>query len=276
MRTTGDDIRIKINDLSVGYTDKGQDGAPVLLFIHGFPFNKSMWKNQVAAFSNSHRVVAYDVRGHGNSEPGADNFSIELFVHDLNFVMDALDIETATLCGLSMGGYIALKAVINYPERFHALVLCDTNCTADTPEVKEKRLNAIESIKQNGVEGFADGLIENLLASQTLVTKNEVVAAVREMIVSTSPDSLFQTLIAFTKRFETCGKLPEIKIPTLIIVGKEDIITPPEAAQFMQEQIPGSSLSIIEHAGHLSNLENPDRFNDELKGFLASITNKKH
>lgn len=271
MRTTGDNVSININDLTVSYTDEGPDDAPVIIFIHGFPFNKTMWTNQISAFSENYRVVAYDVRGHGKSETGADDFSIELFVKDLIIAMDTLQIDRAILCGLSMGGYIALNAIENYPERFDALVLCDTNCTADTQEVQEKRLNTIESIKQNGVENFADELIGNLLAPQTLVTKNEITTAVREMIIKTSPDSLYQTLIAFTWRSETCSKLQEIKVPVLIIVGKEDKITPPEAARLMHEKIRGSVLSIIEHAGHLSNLENPDQFNNHLNEFLASV-----
>jgi 3-oxoadipate enol-lactonase len=235
-----------------------------------------MWKNQISAFSENYRVVAYDVRGHGKSEPGNDDFSIELFVKDLIFAMDTLQIDKAILCGLSMGGYIALNAIENYPERFNALVLCDTNCKADTPEGKEKRLKTIESIKLNGVEKFADGLIENLLAPQTLAAKNEIVTAIREMIVKTSRDSLFKTLIAFTRRSETCSKLQEIKVPVLIIVGKEDKVTPPEAARFMHDKIRGATLSIIEHAGHLSNLENPDQFNAQLKGFLASANKINH
>lgn len=255
----------------VSYTDEGADDAPVIIFIHGFPFNKTMWKNQVSAFNENYRVVAYDVRGHGKSEAGTDDFSIELFVKDLIYAMDTLQIDTAILCGLSMGGYIALNAIGNYPERFNALILCDTNCTDDTQVAKEKRLKAIESIKQNGVEQFADELIENLLAPQTLVTKNEIVAAVREMIVETSPDSLYKTLTAFTRRSETCSKLQGIKVPVLIMVGKEDKITPPEAAQFMHEKITGSVLSIIPLAGHLSNLENPDQFNTQLDRFLASV-----
>lgn len=276
MRTTGDNVSININDLTVSYTDEGPDDAPVIIFIHGFPFNKTMWTNQISVFSEIYRVVAYDVRGHGKSETGAADFSIELFVKDLIIAMDTLQIDKAILCGLSMGGYIALNAIENYPERFDGLILCDTNCTADTQEVQEKRLNTIESIKQNGVEKFADELIGNLLAPQTLVNQNEVVAAVREMIVKTSPDSLYKTLTAFTWRSETCSKLHEIKVPVLIIVGKEDKITPPEAARLMHEKIHDSVLSIIEHAGHLSNLENPDQFNSQLSGFLASVNKNKH
>ncbi len=119
----------------------------------------------------NYRVIAYDVRGHGNSDAGTEDFSIDLFATDLLNLMDALKIDKAILCGLSMGGYIALNAVENYPDRFDALILSDTTCTADTPEAKEKRMKTIESIRKNGVEKFADESITNLFAPESFVDK---------------------------------------------------------------------------------------------------------
>ena len=148
MRELGYNLKITVNDLTVSYNDDGQDGAPVIIFIHGFPFNKSMWDKQFNALKNNYRVIAYDVRGHGNSDAGTGDFSIELFVKDLLNFMDALKIDKTMLCGLSMGGYIALNAVENFPNRFDALILSDTNCIADIPEVKEKRMKTIASIKK--------------------------------------------------------------------------------------------------------------------------------
>ena len=148
MREIGNNIEITVNDLTVSYNDEGENGAPVIIFIHGFPFNKSMWDKQLKALKENYRVIAYDVRGHGNSDAGKGDFSIELFANDLLSFMDALKIDKAMLCGLSMGGYIALNAVEKYPDRFDALILSDTTCVADTPEAKEKRMKAIESIKK--------------------------------------------------------------------------------------------------------------------------------
>ncbi len=271
MREIGNNIEITVNNLTVSYNDEGENGTPVVIFIHGFPFNKAMWDKQLEALKENYRVIAYDVRGHGNSDAGKGDFSIELFANDLLSFMDALKLDKAMLCGLSMGGYIALNAVEKDPDRFDALILSDTTCIADTPEVKEKRMKAIESIKKAGVEKYAEESIKNLFAPESLSTKKEEIAAVRDMIVNTSKQSLYKTLRAFYERKETCSKLQDINVPVLIMVGKEDKITPLDAAQFIHEKIEGSTLNIIEHAGHLSNMENPSAFNTQLEEFVSTI-----
>ena len=114
MRCIGNNNNITINNLTVSYSDHGPDDAPVIIFIHGFPLNKSMWNIQVEALKENYRVIAYDIRGHGNSDPGIDEFFIELFVIDLLRLMEKLKIEKSILCGLSLGGYIALNAVLKH------------------------------------------------------------------------------------------------------------------------------------------------------------------
>jgi pimeloyl-ACP methyl ester carboxylesterase len=186
--------------------------------------------------------------------------------------MDALRIKKTTLCGLSMGGYIALNAIENHPKRFDALVLCDTQCLADSVEAKGKRMKAVEGIWKNGLEMFVDESLKDFFAQESLLSKKNIIADVREMIMNTSEKSIIKTLIALSKRVETCSKLSEIKVPVLILVGKEDKIIPPEAAQFMHEKINGSVMTIIKNAGHVSNLENQDQFNEQLKKFLGEKT----
>lgn len=259
-----------INNHLLSYTDSGKEGAPVIIFIHGFPFNRSMWNLQVESLKESYHLLTYDIRGHGNSEPGNEDFSIDLFVSDLIGFMDALKIDRAILCGLSMGGYIALTAIEKYSERFNALILADTQCIADSPEAKEKRINTIENIRKNGVEKYADESVKNLFAPESLTTRQKEIEDVREMIVKTSEHTIINTLLALSFRKETCSYLPEIKVPVLIIVGKEDKLTPPSAASFMHERIKDSLLRIIDHAGHVSNLENPEQFNDQLRMFLIN------
>ena len=275
MRQTGNNINITANKISVSYNDEGLNEAPVIIFIHGFPLNKSMWNKQMEALKDNYRVIAYDIRGHGKTDVGTLDFSIDLFVKDLLGFMDALKIEKTIICGLSMGGYIALNAIQNHPERFTALILCDTNCTADTPEAKEKRMNTIQSIKENGVEKLANDLLPNLFAPESFKTSSEEIVAVKEMIVNTSKESLYKSLNALANRKETCSKLAEIKVPVLILVGVEDKITPPEAAIAMQEKIKNPSLHIISNAGHLSNLENQEEFNSALKKFVDTIYQQK-
>lgn len=270
MRYKGNN-RISVNNHLVSFDDEGPDEAPVIIMIHGFPLNKSMWNKQVEVLIETYRVIVYDVRGHGNSSAGTDDFSIELFEVDLLGLMDALKIEKATICGLSMGGYIALNAVENFPKRFDALILCDTNCIADTPEAKGKRMMSIDSIQKNGLEQYANESLGNLFAPESFVTNKEEIALVKEMIMKTSVQSLSNTLIALSERKETCAGLAAINIPVLILVGKEDKITPPDAAQFMQKNIKGSKLNIIEHAGHLSNIENSYEFNSQLIKFISCV-----
>ena len=265
------EAKISVNNLTVSYIDEGPDKAPVIIFIHGFPLNKFMWSKQIEALTDKYRVIAYDIRGHGNSEAGEEKFAIDLFANDLVGLMDALKIEKAMLCGLSMGGYIAIKAILSHPERFSSIILSDTSCKADTPEGKEKRLNAIENIAKNGVENYAEESLKKLFAIESFTTNREEIAFARQMIVKTSKQSLYNTLRALADRKETCGHLQDINVPVLIMVGKEDVITPLEAAMFMHEKIKDSILQIIGHAGHLSNMENPGEYNDKLRKFIPSV-----
>ncbi|WP_345990462.1 alpha/beta fold hydrolase [Sulfurimonas sp. HSL1-2] len=259
-----------VNGIEISYDDLGPIDKPALIFLHGFPLNRSMWKRQMEACREHCRVIAYDLRGHGESESGEEPFSIPLFVQDLLSLMDALRIDKAILCALSMGGYVALKAAQEHPERFHALVLCDTQCAADTDEGRAKRLGAIHAIETDGVAPFAEGLLGKLLAEQTFEQQPGTVDAVREMIISTPPHTLVRSLRAMRERDETCSKLFQLTLPVLILVGEADRIAPPEASVYMHNALPHAELVIIEGAGHLSNLENPEAFNSALLRFLET------
>ncbi len=269
MQYSEKNLAITTSDQTVSYIDEGPSHGPTIIFIHGFPQNKSMWFKQIEELKDNYRVIAYDIRGHGNSDAGDNDFSIELFVKDLLNMMDALKIDKTILCGFSMGGYIALNAIENHPERFNALLLSDTNCADDTSEAKENRMKAIESIKENGVEQYAEASLKKLFAPRSFSTHPEEIAVVKQMIMETSKQSLYKTLHALAERKETCTKLHEIKVPVLIMVGKEDEITPPDVALSMHKKIKGSNIHIIEHAGHLSNLENSVEFNNQLTEFLS-------
>lgn len=259
---------ITVNNISVSYIDEGPIHDQTIILIHGFPLNKSMWDKQIEELMHNYRVIAYDIRGHGNSDIGDDDFSIELFVKDLLGLMDKLEIGKAIVCGFSMGGYIALNAIENHPERFNALVLCDTNCTADNSEGKEKRMKTIVSIKEYGLELYAEESIKKLFAPISFLIQLKEITLVRDMIMKTSNQSLFKTLHALANRKATCSKLHEIKVPVHFTVGKEDEITPPEVALSMHEKIKGSSIHIIDHAGHLCNMEKPKEFNNQFIEFL--------
>ncbi len=138
--------------------------ARPIVLIHGFPFSHEMWSPQIAFLEKKLRVIAYDVRGHGKSDVGDGQYTLELFVDDLIGLLDHLKIEKAVLCGLSMGGYIALRAIERNPERWHALVLCDTSSQADSNEAKLRRAATIRAIKREGVKPFADTFLESAFA----------------------------------------------------------------------------------------------------------------
>jgi 3-oxoadipate enol-lactonase len=260
-----------VNNITISYYDEGEKHKPVLIFVHGFPFSKQMWIMQLLALRDDYRVIAYDIRGHGYADMGKVDFSIELFVSDLIGFMDALSIDKATICGLSMGGYIALNAIINHRERFTALILCDTNCIADSQEAKEKRIQTIENIMEKGVAAFANEMIKSLFHADSFATKTNEIETVRSMIVKTSEQSLSKTLVALSMRNETCSRIHEIKVPVLILVGEGDVITPPDAAMKMHEKITSSDLVILPLAGHVSNLENPTEFNHQINVFLSKV-----
>jgi len=260
-----------VNGIDIRYDDTGPVDAPTIIFIHGFPFNRLMWKAQAERLKGRCRVVTFDLRGHGESGIGDGEYSMELFASDLLGLMDALRIDKAIVCALSMGGYIALNAAENHPERFSALILCDTQCTADTAEGKQRRLAAIKAVREEGVENFADALMERVFAPDSLTAMPETVTAVREMVLATSPLSLERSLRAMRERDESCSKLPGITVPVLILVGEADKIAPPEAAAYLKENILHAHMEIIGNAAHLSNLENPDAFNAALEKFISAV-----
>src|SRR6185503_6778513 len=173
------------------------------------------------------RIVTYDLRGHGQSDVGDGQYSIELFVDDLIGLLDYLKVSKTILCGFSMGGYIALRAIERNPDRFSALVLCDTMSAADSNEAKIKRTNSIKQIKKEGVERYAEGFLKAVFAPQTIDTKPDIINEIRRTILSNSPLGICGALLALAGRTDTTEALSKLKIPTLILVGEHDAVTPP-------------------------------------------------
>ena len=261
---------IQIDRLNVCYEDYGSGENPVI-FIHGFPFDKSSWKPQLDFLKPSHRVIAYDVRGFCQSSADDMKASIDQYAADLVALMDALHIDKAVICGLSMGGYIALNAIQHYPERFSAIVLCDTQSIADTSEGKEKRYKTIEQVENGGMQEFADNYVKKIFTEQTLENRQDIVEQIKNTILSTPVISIARTMSAIAQRIETASILEDIKVPALILCGSEDQLTPPKQSEFMHEHIKGSVYYVIEGAAHLSNLEQPEAFNQHLENFLNGL-----
>ncbi|MGI0012457.1 MAG: alpha/beta fold hydrolase [Nitrososphaera sp.] len=246
---------------------------PIVL-IHGFPFNSEMWKGQTQMLQDNKkhlRIITYDLRGHGKSDVGDGQYTIELFVDDFIALLDYLKLTKAILCGFSMGGYIALRAIERNPDRFSALVLCDTMSAADSTEAKVRRANTIKQIKREGVERFAEGFLKAVFAPQTFDAKPDIIDEIKRTILSNSPLGICGALLAMAGRTDTTEGLSKINVPTLVLVGEHDAVTPPSAAKTMHERIPNSKLYLIDNAGHMSNLENPNVFDEHLTKFLEGI-----
>lgn len=269
-QTTGNDLTINVNGVTLCYDDFGEGTMPII-FIHGFPLNKSSWQPQMEFLKKNHRVIAYDIRGFGNSTVGKEKQSISLFADDLVKLMDALEIKKAIVCGLSMGGYILLNALNRYPEKFEVIILSDTQCIADTPVGKEKRYKTIQQINEDGLNNFVEAFLKNIFCEESLTDKKEVVEKIQNIILSTQPEIITGTLNALAQREEMCSSLDKISVPTLIICGKEDKVTPLAQSDFMLSKIKNSILHTIEKAGHLSNLEQPNEFIKQVENFISDL-----
>jgi len=260
-------MRITVNGLKVYYVIAGAVSRPAIVLIHGFPMGSEMWQSQIHALKRNYRVLAYDLRGQGRSETGDGQFTVESLVDDLIALLDELRIERAILSGLSMGGYVALRAIERYTDRVKGLILCDTRSEADSNEGKLARASTIKAIKKDGVRRFATSFLRDAL-SPSGFSDVRLVRAASRIICKNRPLGLCGTLLAVAARTDTSGFLPKIEVPTLILVGEQDRITPPDLSGRMHAAIQCSELHTISHAGHLSNLENPSDFNRRLLEFL--------
>ncbi len=246
------------------------EGPPVLL-VHAFPLGAWMWDTQLRALSSQVPVAAYDVRGFGRSEVGDGQFTMETLVDDLLEVLDALGWERAVLCGLSMGGYIVLRAAERAPERLLGLVLCDTRSAADDDAGRLKRAAVIRRVKHEGLEAWVDDFLEQALAPRTGERSPDLALRIREGIVANAPLGVCGAQLAMAARTDTTAVLPEISVPTLVVAGEDDALTPPGTALEMAARLPDAEVVIVPGAGHLSNLENPDAFDDALRGLLRRL-----
>ncbi|MBI5020478.1 MAG: alpha/beta hydrolase [Ignavibacteriales bacterium] len=262
---------VKVNGFGIDYSIEGPNSGLPIIFIHGFPFSKVMWKPQIEEFKKDYAVLSYDVRGHGLSDVGNGQYTIEYCVDDLFGLLDILHISKAVLVGSSMGGYIALRAVEKNPDRFKGLVLCDTRSEDDTNEVKIKRAVNARNIKIYGMKKFANLFLPTVLTESNVHKKTEVWRNLHDIIERNSSLAMAGMMIALAGRTNSTSFLSSIKIPTLIMVGQFDQLTPPSCSISMKEKITDSTLHIIPNAAHMSNVENPDEFNKQLKKFLKSI-----
>jgi 3-oxoadipate enol-lactonase len=257
---------IRVNDIQIAYTDVGI-GRPVVL-IHGYPFNRSLWDEQLLALSSSYRVIAPDLRGFGESDAAPGTATMNVMAQDVALLLDQLEIPRATIAGLSMGGYVALAFYKQFPSRVRSLVLADTRAQADTEAGKQTRAQQAEKAINEGMAGIADAMLPKLLTPETVSKRPEVVKRVRDMMLKTKAEGAAAALRGMAGRDDQTELLSKIRVPVLIVVGAEDAITPAADSEKMHNAITGSRLVVIENAGHVSNIERAGQFNYALLSFL--------
>ena len=260
-------MNLSVNNLAV-FTD-GDSGNNAIIFIHGFPFDHFMWDEQVKAFSNGYYCVRYDIRGLGVSPAGDGQFSIEMFVDDLESIINELKLDRPILSGLSMGGYISLRAVERMENKFRALILCDTKSAADDNEGKVKRTAAIKQINSGKFDPFIEEFVLNCFGEKFVKENNTEYRKVVDRSKKNNPLAVKGCLLAMAGRTDTTGYLSKIKLPTLVISGSEDRLTPPAVMEPIANQISNSEFVKIDGAGHMTPIENPLKVNESIKNFLV-------
>jgi 3-oxoadipate enol-lactonase len=278
-------------DLHLHRSGPGPGAAGTILFIHGFPFDGSMWEPQLAALPAAWRGLAPDLRGFGRSplgtarqdlssgtrvggriaRPDEPVLTMDRLADDMAEVIAGEDAGPVVVCGLSMGGYVALALWRRHPERVRALVLADTRAESDTDEGRENRMRMAQSARDTGSRAIAATMVPSLLADATVEDRPDVAEKVRDMITATPPETLIAALAGMAARRDANGSLPSIHVPVLVLVGEHDALTPPDVARAMADRLPDARLEVVPDAGHVSNLENPDAFNEALRGFLAAL-----
>lgn len=256
----------RIDDIELAYDDAGS--GPAVVLMHGYPFNRSLWKEQAEALSGKYRVVRPDLRGFGESDATAAPVTMDRMAHDVALLMDHLGIQQAVVGGLSMGGYVALAFCKQFPSRVKALVLADTRAQADTEEAKQTRSQQAEKAMAEGMAGIADAMLPKLLTPDTVSKRPEVVKRVRDMMLKTKPQGAASALLGMAQRDDQSEFISTITVPTMIVVGREDAITPVADSESMHSKIAGSRLVVIDNAGHVCNVEQPEQFNYALSVFL--------
>lgn len=262
-------MKKRIGSLELAWEEAGQ--GPPLVLLHAFPLHRGMWAAQQKDFSKRHRVITPDFRGFGESQGAEEDSTMDLMADDLRGLLDALKLERIVLGGLSMGGYVSFAFYRRYPERVAALILADTRATPDTPDGRKQRHDLAAAAERQGSEAVAERMVTRLLAPSTPDRRPDIVAQVREMILSNSPAALARALRGMAARADSTPTLKTIKCPTLVLVGEEDILTPPADSEALAKGIQYAKLERIRGAGHLANLEQPGPFNRAVSEFLGSL-----
>lgn len=258
----------QINDISFSFDDRGS-GIPLVL-LHGFPLDRRMWAEQMADSSLPGRRIAIDLPGFGQSQPPV-SFTIPSIAKSIRELLAQLDALPCVITGLSMGGYIALNFAREFQADLRGLILVDTRAEADTAQGKENRQKMIELVRAKGSAAIADQMQPKLLSPDTVAHRPHQVRTLRQMMEAVPPQTIEHALSGMRDRPDMTDALASIAVPTLILVGDADAITPPDVASGMQKKLPDAELVVIAGAGHMSPMEQPAQVNRAIRNFLGRI-----
>lgn len=258
-----------VRGINISYDDVGQ-GAP-LVFVHGHPFDRSMWQDQAGALRSQYRLIAPDLRGYGETTAVPGIVSLTEMAADIAALLDELGIEQAMLAGLSMGGQIVLEFYRLFPSRVRALILADTSPQAETEAGKRIRRDTAERLLREGMSLYADETLPKMLSAHSIAHQPEVADRLLAMMQRTPPVGAAAALRGRAERPDYVELLSRISVPTLVVVGSDDAFTPVSDAEFMHARIPSAQLAVIAETGHVPNMEKPDEFNRILIEFLQTV-----
>ncbi|HEY0873913.1 MAG TPA: alpha/beta fold hydrolase [Vicinamibacterales bacterium] len=241
-----------------------------VVLIHAFPLNASLWEPQVENGPAGIRFLTPDLPGFGRSA-GAPVRSMDEMARSVLRTLDEKGIDRAVIGGMSMGGYVTLALYRMAAERFAGMILADTRATADNDQQRDARRKMIATVRERGPSAVADEMLPKLLGATTHRLRPELATRVRAMIEGNSPEAIAGAVEAMMGRPDSTSLLPAISVPTLILCGEEDVLTPPSDSEALRAGIAGSRLAMLAGAGHLSNIESPEAFSRELNAFLADV-----
>ncbi|MGQ0815779.1 MAG: alpha/beta fold hydrolase [Gemmatimonadota bacterium] len=245
-------------------------GDPLIL-IHGFPFNSTIWNPQLESVPEGWRFIAPDLRGFGDSPLGAGALTMDTFADDVVSLMDAQNVEQAVVCGLSMGGYVALSLVMRHPDRVRALVLVATRAGADNEQAKRTRLEQATRVRAEGVKFVVDTMLPKLFSAHSRMKLPNMVAQVRAIMQATPPETMARALEGMAARKDYTGELSSINVSTLVVRGEQDEIIPAADMESIARSVRGARHEMVALTGHLPNHEAPDVFNTILAQFLKPL-----
>jgi len=258
------------DDFNISYFDTC--GSHTMIMLHGFPLNNGMWAPQYSDLYDLARMIAPDYPGHGSSDPLSDTYSIELIAQQCFDLLDGLNVnQPVVLCGLSMGGYVALEMYRQAPQRIKGLVLTSTRATADSAAQKSIRESQITQISNGRFDTVINDLHPQLFSPVTHQEDKELLHYIREIMNTTSQQGAIGSLRAMKNRADPTHLLSKITVPTIVIYGEDDEIISLDTAAALAEAIPTAELHIIPDAGHLPNLEQPEIYNDISASFLEEL-----